>query len=283
MTIDEAFIYCENIAKKHYENFPVGILVPKHIRKYIFSIYAFARFADDIADEGDAELEYRKSQLENWMCQLEECYLMKNEHPIFIALGKTIEEFNIPKLLLADLIKAFIIDVEKNRYVNFDEILYYCKHSANSIGRLMLILFNQSNSETVLYSDCICTALQIANFLQDVSIDIKKNRIYFPLDSFVKNNYSEQDFLNGKINNSFLNIFDEQANRTFKLFEEGRPLVKHLKGRIKFEILLTIEAGQTILKKANLIKRNIFFQRPTITTIDKLRLLSKVVVQWILT
>ena len=283
MTINEAFIHCENIAKKHYENFPVGLLVPKHIRKHVFSIYAFARFADDIADEGDDELGYKKNQLEDWLYQLDECYLGKSKHPIFIALSKTVEEFSVPKSLLADLIKAFIMDLEKNRYMNFDEILYYCKHSANPIGRLMLILYNKSNSETVLYSDYICSALQIANFLQDVSIDIKKDRIYFPLDSFVKNNYSEQDFLNKKVDDSFINIFDEQLDKTFKLFEKGKPLVKHLKGRIKFEILLTIEGGITILKKTNLRKHNIFFQRPTITTIDKLKLLTKVAIQWILT
>jgi squalene synthase HpnC len=282
MTIDEAFIYCENIAKKHYENFPIGLLVPRHIRKHVFSIYAFARFADDIADEGDAELEYRKSQLENWLCQLDECYLGTSKHPIFIALGKTIQEFNIPKSLFADLIKAFIMDVEKNRYDSFDEILFYCKHSANPIGRLMLIFFNKSNSETNLYSDYICSALQIANFLQDVSIDIKKNRIYFPLDSFAKHNYSEQDFFDKKINNSFINIFDEQLDKTYKLFEKGKPLVRHLKGRIKFEMLLTIESGKTILKKSNLIKHNIFFQRPVITTIDKLIILKKTALQWIL-
>lgn len=283
MTIDEAFIYCENVSKRHYENFPVGLLVPQNIQKYVFSIYAFARFADDIADEGDAELEDRERQLENWLCQLDECYSGKSKHPIFIALGKTIQEFNIPKSLFADLIKAFIMDIKKNRYENFDEILYYCKHSANPIGRLMLILFNKSNNETVLYSDYICSALQIANFLQDVSVDIKKNRIYFPLDRFAKNNYSEQDFFDKKINDSFITIFDEQLNETYKFFEQGKPLVKHLKGKIKFEILLTIEAGKTILKKTNLIKHNIFFQRPTITTIDKLILLVKAAVQWILT
>jgi len=283
MTVNDAFIYCKDIAKKHYENFPVGLLVPKHIRKHVFSIYAFARFADDIADEDKGEPAHKKNQLENWSCQLEECYSGKSKHPIFIALGKTIEEFNIPKSLLADLITAFIMDVDKNRYLNFDEILYYCKHSANPIGRLMLILFNKNNSETILYSDYICSALQITNFLQDVSVDMKKNRIYFPLDSFEKNNYSEQDFFDKKINDAFINIFDQQINRTSELFEKGTPLVKHLKGRIKFEILLTIEAGKSMLQKTNSVKYNIFFRQPLITAIDKLKLLCKTAVQWILT
>jgi squalene synthase HpnC len=282
MTPKEAFDYCENMAKSHYENFPVGFIVPGKLQKHVYAIYAFARFADDLADDERLPVEERKSALDAWSHMLNECYSGNTEHPIYIALKETIDKFNIPKQLLEDLLIAFKMDLNKTRYNNFDEILYYCKHSANPVGRLILTLFEKNNDETYKYSDSICTGLQIANFLQDVNPDILKDRIYFPLDSFSKFKYSEEDFLNKKNNAAFINIFETQIKRTEELFDHGENLIKHLNGRLKLEIILTLEGGRAILKKAEIYKSKIFDKRPKINTFDKLILFIKTIIKWIL-
>jgi phytoene synthase len=283
MTVSEAFKYCEETAKNHYENFPVGLFVSKNLKKHVYCIYAFARFADDIADDENISVEKRKAGLEQWMMMLNNCYNGKAEHPIFIALNETINEFNIPKQLLEDLLIAFRMDLEKTRYENFNEILFYCSHSANPVGRLILILSGKGNEETFKYSDSICTALQIANFLQDVSLDILKDRIYFPLDSFEKYDYTQDNFLNKKNNEKFQDIFREEIKRTEELFTHGTNLIKHLNGRLKFEIILTLNGGKSILKKAENCSTRIFLERPALNIFDKLKLLFKSFIQWILT
>jgi len=283
LTTAEAFEFCENMAKNHYENFPVGLLVDKRLRKHVYSIYAFARFADDIADNETIPIVERKTALNAWNYMLDRCYDGYFDHPIYIALYETIKEFNIPKNLLADLIKAFLMDLEKTRYSNFDEILFYCNHSANPVGRLILILAGKADDETFRLSDSICSGLQIANFLQDVSHDILKDRIYFPLDSFIVHGYSEKDFFDKINNEAFLKIFRLQAKRTQELFINGEKLIKHLSGRLKLEIILTLEGGKMILKKADKQKQNIFFKRPKINTFDKIILLTKSILKWILT
>ena len=283
MTTSEAFEYCKNIATKHYENFPVGLFIPKSLKKYVYSIYAFARFADDIADDENIPIEDRKSGLLEWLNMLDKCYEEKADHPIFIALMETKNKFQIPKELFENLIKAFLMDIEKNRFYSFDEILYYCNYSANPIGRLILLLFKKNNEENLLLSDKICTALQITNFLQDVNLDLKKNRIYFPLDDFMKNNYSEVFFFNKVMNQSFINIINNQIEKTEYLFNEGEKLLRNLNGKLKFEITLTIIGGKSILDKVKKNKEIIFEKRPKLNLIDKIIILFKAIKKWILT
>jgi squalene synthase HpnC len=172
--IRSSYKYCEKIAKEHYENFPIAsLLIPRDKRKYIYSIYAFARAADDFADELNIEggKEKRLVLLKEWGQKLEDCYKGKAYSPIFIALMNTIEKCDIPIEPLENLLKAFSQDVIKNRYNDFDEVLKYCENSANPIGRLVLMVFGVKDDELFKLSDNICTALQLINFWQDVSVD----------------------------------------------------------------------------------------------------------------
>lgn len=196
--INEAYRYCEQMAKSHYENFPVGsLLIPKAKRPYVWSIYAFARSADDFADEGYpsrkdfpndsawkekiiSEENARLQKLNDWEKQSLEAAEGKASHPIFIALGQTIQDLKIPLQLLIDLLTAFKMDVTKRRYQNWEEVLFYCKHSADPVGRLILRIFGYNNPQLDEMSDAICTGLQLANFWQDIAVDREKDRIYIP-------------------------------------------------------------------------------------------------------
>jgi phytoene synthase len=190
-SLEEAYAYCRRMAEMHYENFPVGsLLIPKARRKYVYSIYAFARTADDFADEGYETTGLTESDrlaaLEDWQRRLGDCYAGNADHPVFVALAATIKELNLPDKLLSDLLSAFRQDVTKHRYANFDEVLDYCTRSANPVGRMILLLFNYRDEQLHRLSDHICTALQLANFWQDVSVDIRKDRVYLPEDEMVQ-------------------------------------------------------------------------------------------------
>ncbi|MCL5027506.1 MAG: squalene/phytoene synthase family protein, partial [Bacteroidetes bacterium] len=170
-------------AKSHYENFPVvSLFLPKVLRKHVAVVYQFARQADDIADEGSANLDLRIENLERYEEQLKNCVAGKFENNFWYALNNTISEFKLTPKNFFDLLKAFKQDTTKTRYDSFNEVLNYCEHSANPVGRIILEFFGIRETETVKYSDSICTALQVTNFYQDVSIDFLKNRIYISLD-----------------------------------------------------------------------------------------------------
>ena len=168
-SLQEAFAYCEARTKAHYENFPVGLFVPREKRPYVYALYAFARAADDFADEPIYE-GFRKEKLDQWEALLHTAYRGEAEGPIFVALGETVRRLSIPKELLLDLLSAFRQDTEKSRYETWEELLDYCRRSANPVGRLVLIVFEQDVEGLAGLSDAICTGLQLANFWQDVSL-----------------------------------------------------------------------------------------------------------------
>ncbi len=281
--INSSFKYCEDIAKNHYENFPVAsLLIPKEKRKYIYSIYAFARAADDFADEPNIEggKEKRLALLDEWNAKLKDCYNEKAYDPIFIALSSTVKECEIPIEPLENLIKAFKQDVIKNRYTNFDEVLNYCENSANPIGRLVLMVFGKSNEGMLKYSDKICTALQLTNFWQDVTIDLIKGRVYIPLEDMIKFGYSDKELLSLTYNNDFKNLMKFQVERTELFFEEGKELMRltaqdeSLK-RLTWELNLTWLGGKEILNKIKLIDYDVLHLRPKLKFFDKIKLLAK--------
>ena len=178
----DAFAYCERLARTHYENFPVASLaLPARIRPYVAAVYAFARTADDYADEGERPREERLALLDEWESQLHRAYEGEATHPVFIAVMATAEETGIPKQLLLDLLHAFRMDVTVRTYQSFTDVLDYCRYSANPVGRLVLHLFGQSRAETTAPSDAVCTGLQLANFYQDYAVDRLKGRCYVPL------------------------------------------------------------------------------------------------------
>jgi len=280
---ESSFKYCEEIAKKHYENFPVAsLLLPRAKRKYIYAIYAFARAADDFADEPGIEggNEKRIALIDEWNQKLNDCFAGKAYDPIFIALGKTADDCKIPIEPLENLLKAFKQDVTKNRYESFDEVLNYCVNSANPIGRLVLMVFGANDSELFGYSDKICTALQLTNFWQDVAIDLKKDRVYLPKDDLDLFEYNFEELFALQFNDKFKRLIEFEVIRTESIFQEGRKLLelvgKHETARVlRKELLLTWMGGMEILSKIRLIKFDVLNKRPKISFNDKIKIFLK--------
>lgn len=276
-TVEAAYAFCQQMAESHYENFPVGsVLIPKHLRKHVYSIYAFARTADDFADEGcEITDSARLASLEDWRQKLESCFAGEADHPVFIALAATVRELNLPKTLFTDLLSAFKQDVVKRRYANFDEVLDYCTCSANPVGRLILLLFGYRDERLFRLSDHICTALQLANFWQDVSVDIGKDRIYLPQDELARFGVSVEDLREARFSPQFAELLKFQVDRTRKLFEQGRELPELVSGRLKYELRLTWFGGARILERIEQLGYDTLNQRPKISSLDKLRLLAR--------
>jgi len=258
-----------DFARKHYENFPVvSLLIPKELRKHIAIIYLFARTADDIADEGNLSENERLQQLNDFENSLHNLLIGNFKSHFEEALHHTIIQKNLTPQMLYDLLKAFKQDVTKKRYENYDELLFYCKHSANPIGRLILELFNIRSEEAFNYSDKICTALQLTNFYQDIEIDYQKGRIYFPQDELQRFEVTENMFAMKENNVNLKKLLRHNIERTQKMFDEGKNLLKFLNGRLKFEIKWTILGGGKILQKIKEKDYNIFNARPKLTKRD---------------
>lgn len=279
-SVPEAFAYCQRLTQAHYENFPVGsLLIPKRLRKHVYSIYAFARTADDFADEGYETSGLTEAQrlaaLQDWQQKLEHCFAGKADHPIFIALAATVKELKLPIKLLSDLLSAFKQDVVKTRYASFEEVLDYCTRSANPVGRLILLLFGYQDERLHQLSDHICTALQLANFWQDVSVDIRKDRIYLPHEEMQQFGVTAEDLREARFNNQFAELLKFQVDRTWQLFHLGRELPEQVSGRLKYELRLTWFGGANILKQIEALGYNTLNQRPANSSFDKLRLLAR--------
>lgn len=274
--VEQAFRHCEEVARSHYENFPVAsFFLPKHLRPYVAAVYAFARIADDFADEGTLPAQARLDKLDDWQRQLDKCYEGKTAHPVFIALAEVTRRKNIPKRLLTDLLTAFKMDVTTITYATFDDLSYYCTHSANPVGRIVLHLFDDASERNMLLSDSICTALQLANFWQDVSVDIHKGRIYVPLEDMHRFGYTESDFLAQKRDERFVRLMEFEVERTRELFTAGRPLLTEATPKLRFELLLTWNGGVTILNKIEHQNYDVFGNRPAISLLDKLSIVMK--------
>ncbi len=274
-SIEEAFLFCERLAKSHYENFPVAsFFIPKDKRPYVWSLYAFARTADDFADEGNEPPERRIEMLNDWNEQLDECYNGRAIHPIFVALSETVRKCRIPKQPLVDLLTAFRIDVTQKRFGTFDDLLYYCRHSANPIGQLVLHVFDGANGRAIALSDNMCTALQLANFWQDVSVDWQKGRLYIPLEDSMRFGYTEEDFDGHIVDQRFRTLMAFEVDRTRKLFEAGKPLLREANPELRLELNLTWRGGMRILEKIERLKYDVLRQRPAVSMWDKLFILG---------
>jgi len=271
----DSFRYCERLARNHYENFPVGsILIPKKLRPYVWAIYSFARRADDIADEDFPEQD-RIPALMAWQGLLEKSLQTRVNHPVFIAVSETVRRFSIPTQLLIDLITAFKMDVKIKRYNTFEEVMYYCQHSANPVGRLVLHLFGYRDERLMEESDQICSALQLANFWQDVAVDLKKNRIYIPLEDLANFRYSEAELFAHEYNPQFRELLRFQVQRTEDMFRAGAALIDHTKGRLKLELKCVVLGGMGILKKIRELDFNTLALRPQFKKSDKAKILLR--------
>lgn len=271
-----AFAFCEQLAKSHYENFPVAsFLIPREKRPYVWSIYAFARIADDFADEGETPAERRLEMLNDWGQHLDECFMGNATHPVFIALTETVRKFSIPKKPLADLLAAFRMDVTTKRFPRFDDLTYYCGHSANPVGQLVLYVFENATERMVTLSDHICTALQLANFWQDVSVDWQKGRLYIPLEDVMRFGYTEHD-LEGKVaDERFRKLMAFEVGRTRDLFVAGKPLLREATPDLHLELNLTWRGGMKILEKIEALHYDVLHTRPAISAVDKLSIFSR--------
>jgi squalene synthase HpnC len=264
------------LAKSHYENFPVvSLLVPKNIRKHLAIVYWFARTADDFADEGELSQVNRLNKLSAFENRLHELLNDKYRSDIEYALADTIKTKKLSRDHFLNLLKAFNQDVTKKRYSNFSEILEYCKNSANPVGRLVLELVGVKNEKAFYYSDKICTALQITNFIQDTTLDYKKGRIYYPEDEMQKFGVTEKMFELKENNVNFNHLVEFSIDRTQDMLNEGKNLLKYLYGRIRYEIGWTIKGGELIIKKIRNHHFDVLNYRPELSKINFLSLFIK--------
>ncbi|MFQ3582712.1 MAG: squalene synthase HpnC [Chloracidobacterium sp.] len=269
----DAYAHCRRVALGHYENFPVGSLVlPASVRPHVYAVYAFARAADDFADEGTLTAEQRLASLADWRRQLVACPSGNATHPVFVALGHTIRQHALPMELFHDLLDAFELDVRRARHATFDDLLDYSRRSANPVGRLILLLFGHRDPDWHRMADAICTALQLTNFWQDILVDLQKDRIYLPLTEMAAHGYGETDLLAHRYTPAFVALMDSLAQRTAALFEQGRPLCALAPGRLGVELRLIWLGGTTILRALRQMAFNVFERRPTLSLRDKARM-----------
>ena len=263
-------------AKSHYENFPVvSFFIPGKLKKHIAIIYWFARTADDIADESLVGEGLKLEKLNELEFNLKKALRDKDVNEYFHALSNTIKTKKLTSQYFNDLLYAFKQDIIKSKYKNFNELLDYCKNSANPVGRIILELFEIRNDKANEYSDDICTALQLTNFLQDTVIDYKKGRIYFPLDEMKKFNVSTKLFEQKENNPNFKQLVKYNVDRIQSLFDNGKNLLPMLEGRLKTEIGWTVAGGEEILE---LIRRNnydVLNNRPELSKLKMISILLK--------
>lgn len=265
-----------SLSKTHYENFPVAsFLIPKGKRHGIAIVYWFARTADDLADEGQISPSERISALNNFEKNFQDALNNKFVNEEFRILSDVIVRNKLNPEYFTDLISAFKQDVIKNRYKNFDEVMDYCKRSANPVGRIVLDIFDIRDEKAYLYSDKICTALQLTNFFQDVEIDFAKGRIYFPQEEMNHFNVDENMFEMKENNPNFSALLKYNIERTKNFFSEGKRLFPFLKGRLKVEIKWTVAGGEKILSKIEKNKYQIFGKRPKLNKRDFITILLK--------
>lgn len=275
--VDKAFAYCEKITYDHYENFPVAsFFIPAEKRKHICAIYAFARTADDFADEPGLTTPERIEHLNRWEKDLDDCYQHEPNGPVFVALRETISQYSIPRDLLSNLLQAFKSDVTTNRYETFADVLRYCIHSANPVGRLVLLLFGYRDEMLMKLSDRICTALQLTNFWQDVTVDLEKDRVYLPLEDLQRFGVTEHQLKARSSTPEFRKMLEFEVGRTRNLFLDGKPLLNLVGKNLRRELRFTWLGGMQILKKIEKISYDVFTKRPKLRFYDKVALVSRV-------
>ncbi|MHB2026192.1 MAG: squalene synthase HpnC [Elusimicrobiota bacterium] len=274
-----AYRFCSDLAKSHYENFPVASLfIPWRLRRHVAALYAFARVADDFADEPEYE-GARLERLAEWREKLDAAIREPATHPVFIALADTIRTLDLPLAPFTDLLSAFSQDVEKKSYADWSELLDYCRRSANPVGRVVLMIHGLRDEELFKMSDDLCTALQLANFWQDVSIDIKKDRIYIPREDFSACGYSEADLRMGVVNERFRSLMKIEVARARELFEQSRELPRRLPKPLAWEIRLTWLGGRQILRKIRDAGYDALSRRPHLSRWDWIPLIARLAIR----
>ncbi|MFZ1729320.1 MAG: phytoene/squalene synthase family protein [Bacteroidota bacterium] len=326
------------MARGHYENFPVAsLLMPRRLRRHIAAVYAFARHADDIADEGNASAEERREALEQWRAQLVDCMEIeigqmnptgasgesangsvpqtngsgpqtngsdpqasrsvpqanssatrcrsgednRLQHPVFVALGDTMRRFRIPVQLFHDLLDAFVQDTHKQDYADFDELLDYCRRSADPVGRIILSLFDCLDERTGPASDALCTGLQLVNFWQDVSVDRRKPRLYIPLADLLRFELCPDDILHGEDTHATKAVIAFEVERTRELFIRSIPLFALVPTRLRLELNAIWRGGMRVLELIEKQSYTVIQSRPALSATDMLSVFSGAVLKGI--
>jgi len=274
VTLEAAYAYCERLAQSHYENFPVASrLLPARMRPHIAALYAFARLADDMADEGHRPAADRLADLEAWDARLSSIAAgaapSAGPHAeVFVALRATIDACRLPPSLLHDLVSAFRQDVTVTRYATWDDLLDYCRRSANPVGRLVLRVAGYDRADLDTASDAVCTALQLTNFWQDLEIDWKKGRIYLPAATREDARAREEDLAARRMTAEWRRALGEAVARTRRLFRAGVPVADGVRGRLRWELRATWLGGTRILDKLEAADYDVFTRRPALTRAD---------------
>ncbi|HLW53950.1 MAG TPA: squalene synthase HpnC [Candidatus Angelobacter sp.] len=274
-SLEEARAYCERLAKRHYENFSVATwFLPAHLRQHFYNVYAYCRISDDLGDEvGDARQSLEL--LDHWEAELRACYAGSPRHPVFVALAETVRTFAIPQHEFSDLLIAFRQDQAVTRFETFGNILGYCRYSANPVGHLVLYLCGYNDPDRQQLSDYTCTALQLANFWQDVVVDYDKGRVYLPQEDLRRFGVSEDDIAQRRATQQFIDLMKFEVERARDWFSRGLPLVQKVSRELAVDILLFSRGGQEILNAIESQKFNVLRRRPVISKPRKLWLVAR--------
>jgi squalene synthase HpnC len=264
------------LARGHYENFSVATwFLPQRLRQDFFNVYAYCRISDDLGDEvGDPNASLRL--LDQWETELDACYAGSARHPVFVALAETVRKCEIPKQTFIDLLTAFRQDQKVSRYSTFEDVVSYCRYSANPVGHLVLYVCGYGDAERQLLSDFTCTALQLANFWQDVSVDYANARIYLPLEDLRRFGVTEEDIAAQRNTSAFCDMMRFEVERALDWFGRGLPLIDKVDRELAIDIELFSRGGQEILNAIEAQGYNVLGRRPAISRSRKLALVARV-------
>jgi squalene synthase HpnC len=272
-TPEEAVAYTRWLATHHYENFHVvSFLMPKRLHQDMYNVYAYCRWADDLGDEiGDTAESLRL--LAWWRAELDAMYAGRATHPVFVALEPTVRKYGIPREPFSDLVTAFVQDQTVTRYPTWDDLFAYCRNSANPVGRLVLYLCGYSDPERQRLSDATCTALQLANFWQDVTVDLLKDRVYIPLEIMTRHGYTMDELYARRFTPAFREVMREIVARARELFGLGLPLAGKVDRRLALDIDLFSRGGMRVLDKIQQQGYDVLAARPAISKAERVGIL----------
>ena len=290
--VDDAYAACERVARGHYENFPVAsLLLPRHMRRHVAAVYAFARAADDFADEGNLPPAERLRLLDGWEQRLHEAAGSTGAglpprpgepaetRDLFLALGESIRSLSLPVPCFEALLRAFRQDVTVKRYRTWDDMMRYCQHSANPVGRLVLRIAGYDDPNLNAASDALCAALQLTNFWQDLKIDFDRGRLYLPEDERERHGAFERDLAAGDITPGWQHALATAVARTRLLFDEGRYVCDGVRGRLRYELRATWLGGTRILDHLERSRFDVIHRRPTLGPGDAI-LIAPLLLLW---